>query len=43
MSNEGVHFNKELDLKFKKMAQTYYENHYGTRQEFRTEFGKSYL
>lgn len=43
MSNDGVHFNKELDLKFKKMAQTYFEEHYGTRTEFIGEFGKSYL
>lgn len=43
MSNEGVHFNKELDDKFKKMAQEYYEEHYGTREDFRKEFGKSYL
>lgn len=42
-SNEGVHFNKELNDKFKKMAQEYYEEHYGTREDFRKEFGKSYL
>lgn len=43
MSVEGVHFNKRLDLKLKTMAQTYYEEHIGTREEFRKEFGKSYL
>lgn len=43
MSNEGVHFNRELDLKFKVMAQEYYEANYGTRDQFRKEFGKSYL
>lgn len=43
MSNEGVHFNKELDLKLKMMAQRYYEANYGTREDFRREFGKSYL
>ena len=43
MSNDGVHFNRELDLKFKRMAQEYYENHYGTRADFIIEFGKSYL
>lgn len=43
MSSEGVHFNRHLDLKLKKMAQEYYESHYGTREEFRKEFGKSYL
>jgi hypothetical protein len=43
MSNKGVHFNRELDLKFKRQAQEYYEQHYGTREEFIREFGKSYL
>ena len=35
--------NEGLDLKWKQMAQMYYEEHYGTRQDFRKEFGKSYL
>lgn len=39
----GTHFNKELDTHLKKFAQEYYEEHYGTREEFRVEFGKSYL
>ena len=43
MSNEGVHFNKPLDIKLKTMAQEYYESHIGTREDFRREFGKSYL
>lgn len=43
MSNEGVHFNRELDLKFKRMAQEYFEENHGTRREFISEFGKSYL
>ena len=43
MSNEGVHFNKVLDMKIKKMAQEFFETHYGTREDFRREFGKSYL
>jgi hypothetical protein len=34
---------KQIDLKLKTMAQEYYEKHYGTREEFRKEFGKSYL
>ena len=34
---------KEIDLRLKTMAQEYYENHYGTREQFRKEFGKSYL
>lgn len=43
MSNDGVHFNRALDLKFKQQAQTYYEQHIGTRAEFIIEFGKSWL
>lgn len=42
----GVHAGKnakEIDTKLKCMAQEYYENHYGTREQFRKEFGKSYL
>ena len=43
-SNDGIHNgNRELDLKFKRMAQGYYESHYGTRADFILEFGKSYL
>lgn len=45
MSDQSVHMrpNEGLDLKLKQMAQTYYEIHYGTRDEFREEFGKSWL
>lgn len=43
MSNEGVHFNKELDLKFKRMAQKDFEESHGTREDFIKEFGRSYL
>lgn len=42
----GVHAGKnakEIDLRLKTLAQEYYENHYGTREQFRKEFGKSYL
>ena len=42
MSDEGIHFNKELDLKVKKMAQEVFELSH-TREEFREIFGKSYL
>lgn len=42
-SNEGVHFNKENDLIIKRMAQEYYEEHIGTREEFIRDFIKSYL
>lgn len=42
-SNEAVHNNKDLDLHLKQKAQEYYEEHYGSREQFRQEFGKSYL
>jgi hypothetical protein len=34
---------KVVDLRLKTMAQEYYEEHYGTREEFVKEFGKNYL
>lgn len=34
---------KAVDLKLKTMSQEYYEKHYGTREQFIKEFGKSYL
>lgn len=34
---------KDVDMVLKTKAQTYYEEHYGSREEFRKEFGKSYL
>lgn len=41
--NTGVHFNKDLDTRLKQLAQTYYEEHYGDRDAFRKDFGRSYL
>ena len=35
--------NRGLDLRLKQMAQTYFEEHNGTREEFRDIFGKSWL
>ena len=35
--------NKGLDLRLKRECQTYYEEHYGTREQFIEIFGKSYL
>ena len=37
------HMNKNVALIYKQMAQKYFEEHYGTREEFRKIFGKSYL
>lgn len=42
----GVHVGQAgnlVDTELKKRCQEYYEEHYGTREEFITEFGKSYL
>lgn len=42
MSDEGIHFNKALDMQVKMMAQEKFEETH-TRAEFREVFGKSYL
>lgn len=34
---------RALDVPLKQMAQKYHEEHYGTREDFIREFGKSYL
>lgn len=42
----GVHATEEakkLDGELKRFCQAYYEEHYGSRQDFIREFGKSYL
>ena len=43
MSNEGVHFNHDLDLLLKKHTQRQWEKKYGDREAFRKVFGRSYL
>lgn len=45
MSSYSVHAvpNAGLDLQLKQMAQRYFEEHYGSRDDFIKEFGKSYL
>ena len=43
LSNEGVHFNKELDMSLKQLAQERFETYLGSREDFRLIFGKSYL
>lgn len=43
MSNDGVHFNKELDLRIKRMCQKRWEDKYGTREDFIKVFGSNYL
>lgn len=42
----GVHAGKDagmIDKRLKQMAQEYFEREYGSREEFRSIFGKSYL
>ena len=41
--NNGVHFNKGLDMTLKRTAQVHFETHIGNREQFREIFGKSYL
>ncbi len=43
MSDEGVHFNKPLDMKLKRMAQEYFESRIGNREDFICKFGRNYL
>ena len=43
LSNEGVHYNKELDLHLKRLAQEHYEANYGCRLNFIDTFGRNYL
>ena len=43
MSNEGVHFNHDLDVLLKKQTQRRWEEIYGDTEKFRIIFGKSYL
>lgn len=42
LSNEGVHFNKDLDLQIKQVGQRAFERNH-TREEFMQIFGKNYL
>lgn len=42
MSNYGVHLNRKLDLKLKRIAQSKFEETH-SREEFIKEFGKSWL
>jgi hypothetical protein len=41
--NTGVHFNKDLDMHLKKIAQEHFEAEIGSREDFRRIFGRSYL
>lgn len=39
----GVHFDRQLDLLIKGMGQNAFEEHCGSRGEFRQIFGRNYL
>lgn len=43
MASYSVHMDQVFDESLKRKAQKYYEEHYGSREDFRREFGKSYL
>ena len=43
MSDEGVHFDKPLDIKLKRYCQQRWEAKYGDREQFIQVFGKSYM
>lgn len=40
---DGVHFNREMDLKLKQLCQERWEEKNGSREEFIRLFGKNYL
>ena len=42
MSDEGIHFNKEFDLRVKRLCQAEYEKTH-TRDEFMALIGRNYL
>jgi len=42
-SNDSVHRSIDRDMFFKRYAQAWFEEHKGTREEFREIFGRSYL
>lgn len=43
IGGNGIHRNRGMQLFWIELAQQHYEKHFGTRQEFIQEFGKSYL
>lgn len=42
MSDNGIHFDRELDMRVKKECQERWEQTYGTREEFIKVFGRSW-
>lgn len=43
LSSAGVHFNKDLDLHLKKLAQEHFETKFGSELDFREVLGRNYL
>lgn len=43
MSNEGVHFNREMDLILKELGQKHFEAVHGSREQFIKIWGRSYF
>lgn len=43
MSDEAIHFNKELDLETKQNAERWFIENFGTIEDFRRIFGRSWL
>lgn len=43
MSDNSVHFNRDMDLKLKRFTQKKWEEKNGTREDFIRLFGKSWL
>jgi hypothetical protein len=43
MGPYGIHFNRRLDLEFKQKCQRWYENNKGSRENFISRYGKSWL
>lgn len=43
MSNQGVHFDRSLDLRIKQMCQGAWETANGTTEDFIRLFGRNYL
>lgn len=42
-ANANPKYRKQIDDHLKQMAQEYFESNYGSREEFRRLFGRSYL
>ncbi len=40
MADYGIHFNKEMDLRYKRMCEEYFLGNYGSKEDFIREFGK---